>query len=153
MTNHVHLLLTPSTDTAVSQVVQSLGRKYVRYFNDRYGRTGTLWEGRYKAALIDTEPFFLICSRYIELNPVRAGMVGHPAEHRWSSYLHNATGQGDPLVTKHPLYVELGADPGSRQAAYRALFDVDISDTTLSALREATNKSWVFGNDRFRERY
>jgi putative transposase len=152
MTNHVHLLMTPETETAISQVMQSLGRKYVQYFNHRYRRTGTLWEGRYKATLIDAEPYLLICHRYIELNPVRAAMVGQPSDYPWSSYRHNAAGQASELVTEHPLYRSLGLNPQARRAAYRALFNDDVPATSLAAIRDATNNGWALGNERFRAR-
>ena len=92
MTNHTHLLMTPSTAAGISQVMQSLGRVYVQYFNYRYHRTGTLWEGRFKATLIDTDRYLMTCHRYIELNPVRAGLVQRPEEYGWSSFLRNALG-------------------------------------------------------------
>jgi putative transposase len=98
MTNHVHLLMTPETVTGISKTMQSLGRSYVQYFNWRYQRTGTLWEGRYKASVLDTECYLLTCYRYIEMNPVRAGMVDHPQDYRWSSHACNAAGHTDPLV-------------------------------------------------------
>lgn len=151
MTNHVHLLLTPHTEQGMSKLMQYLGRYYVQYFNDCYQRTGTLWEGRYKATVIDAEAYLLTCYRYIELNPVRAGMVEHPGGYRWSSYLCNATGQEDVLVTPHLLYRRLGRASTERQAAYRDLFDTVIEPGTLEAIRAATNKAWVLGNDRFKE--
>ena len=119
MTNHVHLLVTPHADYAVSQMMQSVGRRYVRYINRCYRRTGTLWEGRYKAALVDSERYLLMCSRYIELNPIRANIVDGPADYKWSSYRHNAFGELDDCVKAHPLYEALGADAESRQVAYR----------------------------------
>ena len=152
MTNHVHLLMTPHTADGIGKVMQMLGRYYVQYFNYTYERTGTLWEGRYKATLLDSEQYLLTCMRYIELNPVRAGMVEHPRDYPWSSYHYNADGQGDELLTPHALYRQLGARTGARQAAYRALFRHRIAERTLEDLREATNKAWVLGNDRFRER-
>ncbi len=152
MTNHVHLLMTPATDTAISQVMQALGRKYVQYFNYRYQRTGTLWEGRFKASLIEAEAYLLTCYRYIELNPVRAAMVDHPAGYPWSSYHHNASGKADDLVAEHPLYGQLAADPRDRQAAYRALFSAHIPMGTVEVIRAAANKDWALGNNRFCER-
>jgi len=151
MTNHVHLLVTPLTEYAISRTMQSLGRRYVQHFNHRYQRTGTLWEGRYKATLIDTEDYLLACYRYIEQNPVRAGMVTRPALYAWSSFRHNGLGKPDPLLTEHPLYQNLAMDRAKRLSRYRALFDTPVSRTTLSEIREATNKAWVLGNDRFRE--
>jgi putative transposase len=151
MTNHVHLLMTPQTGGGIGKVMQSVGRRYVQYFNFTYGRTGTLWEGRYKATLIDTERYLLTCYRYIELNPVRAGLVAAPGEYSWSSYGANALGRYDPLVTMHNQYLGLGADPNTRQAAYRALFQTAIDGLTLRAIRDATNTGWALGNDRFRD--
>jgi putative transposase len=151
MTNHVHLLITPHHEPGIGNVMQSVGRSYVRYFNDTYHRTGTLWEGRYRATLIDTEQYLLICYRYIELNPVRAGMVADPAAYPWSSYHANALGQSDSLVTSHPLYQSLGKEAERRQAAYRGLFQQVIEPPTLAAIRESTNKAWVLGHERFVE--
>ena len=102
MTNHVHLLITPHKENGISKAMQMLGRYYVQYFNYSYERTGTLWEGRYKASLIDSNSYALICYRYIELNPVRADMVDHPSEYPWSSYRHNALGEKNELVIHHP---------------------------------------------------
>ena len=151
MPNHVHLLVTPESGQGISRVMQSLGRRYVQYFNYRYQRTGTLWEGRYKATLVDTEQYLLTCYRYIELNPVRAGMIGHPADYRWSSFRHNALGQPDALITCHKIYQALGPDDIQRQQRYRALFEQVIDPKIVEGIREATNKGWVFGNDRFKQ--
>ncbi len=150
MTNHVHLLITPETEQGISKAMQSLGRQYVQYFNYRYQRTGTLWEGRYKASLLDTTQYLLTCYRYIELNPVRACMVEQPAEYRWSSYRYNAMGVDDPLVVPHDSYLSLAPGDVLRLEAYRALFDDVINEQTLKAIREATNRAWVLGDDRFR---
>jgi putative transposase len=144
--------MTPRTADGIGKVMQTLGRYYVQYFNYTYERTGTLWEGRYKATLLDSEQYLLTCMRYIELNPVRAGMVEHSRDYPWSSYHSNAVGQGEGLLTPHALYRRLGSNAGNRQAAYRALFRYRIAERTLEELREATNKAWVLGNDRFRER-
>lgn len=151
MTNHVHMLITPHSEEGIGKVMQSLGRYYVQYFNYQYQRTGTLWEGRYKATLLDSEQYLLTCYRYIELNPVRAGMVKHPSEYPWSSYRYNALGRKDSLLTPHVLYERLGHDNAMREKAYRGLFRNHISDKTLEQIREATNKAWVLGNDRFRD--
>jgi putative transposase len=110
MSNHVHLLLTPRQDGGPAKAMQSIGRRYVRHVNDRRGRTGTLWEARYRAALIESEPHLLSCTRYIELNPVRAGMVRDPADYPWSSYRHHALGEPDDVVTDHPPFSGAGAD-------------------------------------------
>jgi len=122
MTNHVHLLVTPMVDYGLSQMMQALGRRYVHYVNKTHKRTGTLWEGRYKSSLIDSDRYLLICMRYIELNPVRASMVEHPGDYKWSGYHANAQGSDDPLIAAHPLYMELGAVDEIRLAAYRELF-------------------------------
>lgn len=149
MTNHAHLLMTPEREDGIGKTLQRLGRYYVQYFNHTYRRTGTLWEGRYRATLIDSERYLLTCMRYIELNPVRAAMVAYPSEYPWSSYRHTALGQTDDLVTDHRLYRRLGHDDAERQAAYRALFKARVPERTLAEIREATNKAWVLGNDRF----
>jgi putative transposase len=112
MTNHVHLLVTPEQPFSVMHAMQDLGRKYVRYINHSYKRTGGLWEGRYKASLVDSEAYLLTCMRYIEMNPVRAGMVEHPGEYRWSSYSANADGESNVILTMHPLYKALGRIKG-----------------------------------------
>ena len=152
MPNHVHLLVTPSHQESVPKTFQSLGRRYVQYFNATYDRTGTLWEGRYRATLIESETYFLTCCRYIELNPVRAEMVRHPRDYRWSSYHHHTEGKSDSFLTRHTLYTRLGTSSVARQQAYRALFRQHLSRETLDAIREATNKAWVLGSDTFKQR-
>lgn len=152
MTNHVHLLITPHTEQSLSKTMQMLGRYYVQYYNYCYQRTGTLWEGRYKATLIESEAYLLTCMRYIELNPVRAGMVSHPSEYPWSSYHRNALGKADELIVPHLEYRRLGKTDDERQSAYRQLFKHHISESTVTEIREATNKAWVLGNERFKRR-
>jgi REP-associated tyrosine transposase len=149
MTNHVHLLATPRTPESLPRTMQALGRRYVRYVNTIHERTGTLWEGRYRAAPIESEAHFLACCRYIELNPVRARMVRHPRDYCWSSYGAHAHGATDPLVSAHDLYRRLGANQAARQAAYRALFRAALDDDFLEALRAATNGGWALGDARF----
>lgn len=151
MTNHVHLLITPQEASSLSKTLQMLGRYYVQYFNYRYRRTGTLWEGRYKASLIDSDAYLLTCMRYIELNPVRAGMVAHPSEYPWSSYPFNALGQPNDLVTPYIEYLQLGKTDEARQAAYRELFEQHIPEPSVAEIRKATNKDWVLGGDRFKQ--
>lgn len=151
MTNHVHLLATPHQTDSISRMVQTIGRYYVQYFNHAYRRSGTLWEGRYKASLIDSETYALTCYRYIELNPVRAQMVAHPAEYPWSSYRGNALGVQDELLTPHPLFLSLGRTEEVRQAAYRALFATHLDEKTLTDVRAATNKAWVLGGEHFKD--
>ncbi|MSQ69603.1 MAG: transposase [Gammaproteobacteria bacterium] len=151
MTNHVHLLITPSAEQSLSKTIQMLGRYYVQYYNRRYQRTGTLWEGRYKATLIDTATYLLICMRYLELNPVRAGMVSHPSEYPWSSYQHNALGRPDELVTPYLEYRRLGKTDEERQGAYRQLFKQHLPEHRVSEIRDSTNKAWVLGSERFKQ--
>ncbi len=151
MTNHVHLLATPETDDGVSRLMQSLGRKYVRYFNHTYKRTGTLWEGRFKSCVVDAENYLLICQRYIELNPVRACMVDGPGDYRWSSYCANGQGKAVSLWTPHRVYQSLGANAVERASAYRQLFHGHVDEATISQIRQSTNQGMVLGNDRFRE--
>jgi len=151
MTNHVHLLVTPKDANGVSRLIQSLGRYYVRYINQTYNRTGTLWEGRFKSTLVDSEKYFLIVSRYIELNPVRAGMVEHPVEYPWSSYQYNAVGKSIAVITPFSCYLSLGKTKKKRQAAYRALFDYQIPDYALQEIRDSINKAWVLGDEQFKK--
>lgn len=149
MTNHVHLLMTPHVKGGIGKVMQMLGRYYVQYFNHQYKRTGTLWEGRYKATVLDSEQYLLTCSRYIELNPVRAGMVEHPSDYPWSSYHANALGIKSSLIREHSVYTALGTDAAERRLAYGALFENQVPDKTIEEIRAATNKAWVLGNERF----
>lgn len=152
MTNHVHLLITPLAASSLAKAMQMLGRYYVQHFNYHYQRTGTLWEGRYRATLIDSAAYLLTCMRYIEQNPVRAGMVAHPSDYPWSSYHYNALGQSDDLITPYVEYLQLGNSAEARQAAYRDLFEQTIPDGCVEAIRTATNKAWVLGDDRFKQR-
>lgn len=152
MTNHVHLLITPHQEEGISKVMQMVGRYYVQYFNHCYQRTGTLWEGRYKATLIDSENYLLSCMRYIEMNPVHANMVQHPSEYPWSSYGPNARGDGGSFVVPHLEYRRLGRSVEERQSAYRQLFRSRLGEAVVNELRDATNKAWVLGNDHFKER-
>lgn len=152
MTNHVHLLLTPANEASIAKTIQTLGRWYVQYFNTTYGRTGTLWEGRYKASLIDSEHYLLTCYRYIELNPVRAQIVTHAAEYPWSSYRANALGQTQSLITPHEQYLQLGQDAESRRVAYQALFKAHLPEWLLTEIRETANKEWVLGSEYFKEK-
>lgn len=151
MTNHVHLLCTPQQEGAVSRMMQALGRRYVRYFNFEYRRSGTLWEGRYKSCLVQAERYLLEVYRYIELNPVRAEMVTDPGEYRWSSYQINALGKVSDLCTPHPEYLALGVEPLERRENYRALFVHHVDDELLEEIRTNTNKGMAVGNDRFKE--
>jgi len=151
MSNHVHLLMTPETEYGVSQLMQSLGRYYVRYINQTYDRTGSLWEGRYKSTLVDSNNYFFIVSRYIELNPMRAKMVRHPGKYPWSSYQRNAQGKPMELITPHFLYQALAKTEATRQKRYTALFEHKIADDTLEEIRDSFNKAWVLGDRRFKQ--
>ena len=150
MDNHVHLLMSPDEKGAVSRLMHTFSRNYVGLFNRRHGRTGTLWEGRYKSCLVDTDSYFLACSRYIELNPVRARMVADPGDFPWSSYRANAAGHPDPLLTPHPSYLALGTDAAARMSAYRALFDNALPDALLDEIRGYLRQQKALGTDRFR---
>jgi putative transposase len=130
--------------------MQSLGRRYVAHVNRRYGRTGTLWEGRYKSTILDSERYVLACHRYIEANPVRAGLAAAPQDYPWSSHCANAYGVFDPLLAEHETYRALGAGPGARQSAYRALFAQELDPRLLDELRDATQRGWVPGSAAFR---
>ena len=148
MTNHVHLLLSSSRAEAPGELMKALGQRYVQYFNRTYRRSGTLWEGRYRSCLTQAEDYLLACQRYIELNPVRAGMVAHPAEYRWSSYRANAQGEEDALVVPHEVYLGLGQDV-ARLAAYRELFRYELESGLVDEIRGAANGNYVLGNNRF----
>jgi putative transposase len=145
MSNHFHLLATPQTADGVPQLLQAVGRSYVRRFNKRHGRTGTLWEGRYKSTLIQAERYLLACMVYIDLNPVRAGIVTNPAEYPWGSYSHYSGGRADRLITPHPFYWELGNTPFAREQAYAELVAAGIGSKEQQALTDATFRGWALG--------
>ena len=150
MTNHVHLLVTQQQAFGVSFLMQRLAQRYVRSVNRRYRRSGTHREGRYRAGLVETDRYLLTCMRNIELNPIRAGMVTHPAEYAWSSYRHNAQGMTDPVVIPHPLYQQLVASPRSRCMAYRGLFASSIEPDQLDDIRHTVNQELVPGSGPFK---
>jgi putative transposase len=150
MDNHVHLLMTPGEAGAVSRLMHAFARNYAGMFNQRHGRTGSLWEGRYKACLVDSEGYFLACSRYIELNPVRAWMVADPVDYSWSSHRANAGGAHDPLLSAHHCYLALGSDPALRAMAYRGLFDEALADDLVAEIRRYLGQQRALGSDRFR---
>jgi len=150
MTNHVHLLITPSTTDGVSRVMCDLGRDFVRTINRNYHRTGTLWEGRFKSSLVDTNRYCLTCYRYIELNPVRAGMACHPADYRWSSYHYNGLGRPDTLISPHDCWLLLGEDDQARTATYEALCKDVLEQADIEHIRHCVNTGLPTGNDRFR---
>jgi putative transposase len=151
MTNHVHLLMTPRQSDSLAKIMQSIGRRYVQYSNTTYQRTGTLWEGRYRASLVEAEAYLLACYRYIELNPLRAGMVQDPVEYPWSSYRWHALGQPDPIITDHALYMALGSTPQERLMAYRALCQDHLHASLLQEIRTTLHQSRVLGTERFKD--
>jgi len=150
MTNHVHLLLTPARNDSAALLMKHLGQRYVQYVNRTYRRTGTLWEGRFRSCLVQQSRYVLACYRYIEMNPVRAGMVDHPARYRWSSYRINARNETVHWCTPHADYLALGADADSQQVNYRRLFVGQMDESLLDEIRGATNGNYALGNERFR---
>lgn len=151
MTNHIHLLCTPRQHGGVSSMMQALGRRYVRYFNFVYKRSGTLFEGRYKSCLVQEDDYLLEVYRYVELNPVRAGMVDTPGDYLWSSFQINGLGKKSELCTAHDNYLMLGNTPKERQQNYCNLFLSGSAKQILEHIRTATNKGMVVGNNRFRD--
>jgi putative transposase len=151
MTNHVHLLVTPESKESISKTIQYVGRHYVQYINVVYGRSGTLWEGRHKGCILDSDNYLLNCMRYIELNPVRAGMVEKPMDYSWSSYASNATGKVDRVVTQHDIYLALANRLELRLAAYRELFGNVLNPELIHNIRATVQTGTPLGNDRFRD--
>ncbi len=150
MTNHVHILCTPKKAKSISLVMQSLGRRYVRYFNHAYERTGTLWEGRFKSCIVQSDSYFLNVQKYIELNPVRAGMVSHPVDYIWSSYQINALGKHSDLCTPHYLYSSLGMNKSQRLVNYRKFVEQSLTEEILQEIRSSVNKELVLGSIHFK---
>lgn len=148
MTNHVHLLLTPTSPQGCALLMRNLGQRYVQYFNRRYRRSGTLWEGRYHSCLVDSGKYVIACHRYIERNPVRAGMVPSPGDYRWSSHKGNTGRRSSTLLTAHPEYLALSADETSRHAAYEGLFGMDDEPAFLAAIRDATHGGFALVGER-----
>jgi putative transposase len=146
MSNHVHLLVTPGAAGAVAAMMQSVGARYVRLFNDTHERTGTLWEGRYKSCLVDSETYLFACHRYIELNPVRARLVAEPLAFRWSSHAHYRLGAPNPLVTPHPMFEAMG------RQAFVELCRAPLPDEAVKRIRESTQKGWAVGSEAFVDR-
>ncbi|MCU0633585.1 MAG: transposase [Gemmatimonadaceae bacterium] len=149
MTNHVHLLVTPVDTRGASHLMQQLGRRYVRYFNARHGRTGTLWEGRFKSALIDSSRYLLACSRYIDLNPVRAGLVRAPGDYPWSSYRRLGLTEDDPVVTPHAEYAALARTRNEQARRYRHLCHIALSGDADDQIRRATRSGAAAGSAEF----
>ena len=150
MTNHVHLLMTPSAAEACTGLMRDLGQRYVQYFNRTYERTGTLWEGRFRSCVAESSRYVLACHRYIELNPVRAGMVDHPSGYLWSSHAVNCGSKSDPFLRLHPDVEALGVDLNNRNAAYRALFDERLDPVVIKNIRDATNAGYPLASDVFK---
>ena len=151
MTNHVHLLVTPLKAESVGLLMKQLGQRYVQYINRSYRRSGTLWEGRFKSCVAEDDVYVLGCYRYIELNPVRADMVEHPAEYRWSSYRANAQSEKSTLLTPHQQYVDLASNGEQRTMAYRDLFRYQMEPGLVDEIRKATNGNYALGSDLFKE--
>ena len=151
MTNHVHLLLTPKGTDSAALLMKHLGQRYVQYVNRTYRRSGALWEGRFRSCLTQSEDYVLACYRYIELNPVRAGIVRHPKEYRWSSYAANGLGRADALVIPQREYLRLGKADAERRTAYRELLKAHMEPEVLNEIRLATNGNYVLGDTRFQQ--
>ena len=152
MSNHVHFLLSPLEVSDLSLLMKMLNQRYAQYFNWRHGRTGSGWEGRYKSCLVQGEQYLLTCQRYIELNPVRAGIVVLPGQYRWSSYRGNAQGRLDDLLTPHPVYMSLGATLPERQKIYQLLFQETLTEQSIGQLRAAINAEFAVGDQVFLRR-
>jgi putative transposase len=151
MPNHLHLLISPDSPNGIARTIQAISRRYVRQYNKRHSRTGTLWEGRYRSTVVESERYLFTCYRYIEHNPVRAGLVSTPEEYRWSSFAANAFGTDDDLVRPHETYLALAPTVGSRQENYRAMYRSQLPEEDLQAIRFATVRGWALGSDAFRE--
>ncbi len=149
MTNHVHLLLTPSRVDGASMIMKHIGQRFVQYMNRKYQRSGPMFEGRFRSCLVESEAYLLACHRYIEMNPVRAGMVDHPSRYGWSSYRSNAEGLASDIIVPHPLYLALAEDPAGRQARYRGMFELPQSAEELRRIRDATRAGVALGSESF----
>jgi len=147
MTNHVHLMVTPKSAGALSGAMQALGRRYVRFFNDRYARTGTLFEGRYRSFEIDSDDYWFTCARYVECNPVRAGLALTPEAYRWSSYSTHAFGHENLVISPHWLYLGLGDTPEWRQSSWRGLCGAGLTDEQLTDIRTSVKTGRPLGAD------
>jgi putative transposase len=149
MTNHVHLLVTPPESGAAGAMMQDVGRRYVRVLNTIHGRTGSLWEGRFKSSLIDSERYLFNCHRYIELNPVRAGIVGHACAYPWSSHHHYSGARPDGLIAEHPEYERLGGTVNERRAYFAALSAAPLPQRVVDEIRLAINTDSAVGSEVF----
>jgi len=151
MTNHVHLLMTPSRSDGPSLLMKHMGQRFVQYINRKHARSGPLWEGRFRSCVVDSETYLMRCYRYIELNPVRAGMVPVPGEYEWSSFRTNALGEASLFVVPHSVYIELASSAEERRAAYRGLFLQALTSDDLQRIRDATNSGSALGEESFVE--
>jgi len=152
MTNHIHLLVTPEDGIQISRLMQFIGRRYVPYLNHKYGRSGSAWEGRYKASLVQDEAYLFTVMRYIELNPVRAAMVVRPGQYRWSSFCHNAGVREISFLRFHSLYEKLGKTREDRHRAYCYMFEGTMDEADIKLIRESWQSGTPLGNDWFKER-
>jgi len=152
MTNHVHILITPPEKTSTSLFMQYIGRRYVPYMNQKYGKSGSIWEGRYKASLVQVEDYFLATMRYIELNPVRAGMVESPSHYRWSSFCHNSGLRAISFVRYHSVYISLAGNDKARFETYKELFRSQLDQEVMKQIADAWLTGTPLGNDYFREK-
>ncbi len=153
MSNHVHLLMTPEVENGISRLMQFLGRLYVRHFNYQHDRSGSLFEDRFKASLIQDERYLITCLRYIELNPVRAGMVADPGDYKWSSYRAHGLGKKPGMWSPHQCYLAMGATASQRQTRYRELISEQIPKDAISMIRDCANKGLILGTDKFRAQF
>ena len=149
MTNHIHLLVTPREANGLGEMMRRVNSIYVQPFNRRHGRSGSLWEGRFRSGPIDSEAYLLTCMRYIDLNPVRAGMADMPGEYPWTSYGFNARGDEDALLRPHAVYKRLGRDAAGRQSEYRQLCQQRLPEQELDRIGKAANNSWALGSDKY----
>ncbi len=149
MPDHVHLLATPVDQTGLGRMMQWIGRHYVPYFNRKYARSGTLFQGRFKTAILESGPHLVNCMHYIESNPVRAGLVRAVDDFPWSSYAHHAGMKADAVVTDHVMYWSLGNTPFQREANYRAHLNQEMSLTVIHELTGAVLKGRVMGTAAF----
>ena len=150
MMNHVHMLLTPSHADSIGFLMKRLGQRYVQYINRTYERTGTLWEGRYRSCLVQQDVYLMACYRYIELNPVRAGIVQDPSQYQWSSYRRNGLGETNDLISPHQLYLDLGRTDSEQRASYLSLFVDELRDEYVEEFRRATTSNCALGHENFR---
>ncbi len=151
MTNHFHLIVTPGVASSLPRMMQGIGRLYVPFYNERYERTGTLWERRYRSSVLHDERYWMTCLRYVELNPVRSGLTDRPEKYPWSSYRAHAFGREDGLLSPHPLYATLGTTDAVRQQAWRSMCQAPIPDADLDRVRQAVHAGHAIGEPAFTE--